>query len=61
MSTTAGLPTHGVCLIRIEAQLDGLLVAVHIDESGHRRSRHFTDVDDAVAMVRDFLMTFVGK
>ncbi|MEU4520030.1 hypothetical protein AB0F52_15205 [Amycolatopsis sp. NPDC024027] len=60
MSTIGGVPTHGVCLIRIEAQLDGLLVTVRIDENGRRRGRHFTNVDDAVAMAREFLETFVS-
>ena len=51
----------GVCLVRVEEQPSGLLLTVITDQhdhSGPSIRRHFTDIDEAVCAVREFLMRF---
>jgi len=51
----------GVCLVRVEEQPSGLLLTVitdHHDDPGPSIRRHFTDIDEAVQAVREFLARF---
>jgi hypothetical protein len=53
--------TSGVCLVRVEVQSPGLLLTVITDRHdgpGPPLTGHFTDIESAVAAVRDFLATF---
>ncbi|MBS1691668.1 MAG: hypothetical protein JST91_05535 [Actinobacteria bacterium] len=53
--------TSGVCLVRVEEQPSGLLLTVitdHHDDAGPSVRRHFTDIDEAVRAVREFLARF---
>ncbi|MEO6531026.1 MAG: hypothetical protein ABI563_06650 [Specibacter sp.] len=58
--------TTGVCIIRVEAQPDGLIIAVStrrdIDRSVHTafedRPRYFTKPEDALAVIEQFLEAF---
>jgi hypothetical protein len=50
----------GVCVVRVEVQSYGLLLTVmtdHHDGCGPPVTQHYTDIDDAVLAVRDFLVT----
>lgn len=51
----------GVCLVRVEEQPSGLLLTVitdHHDDCGPSIRRHFTDIDEAICAVREFLLRF---
>jgi len=51
----------GVCLVRVEVQPSALLLTVITDRHDPvciHRAQRFTDPDEAVAAVRDFLATF---
>jgi hypothetical protein len=53
--------TSGVCVVRVEVQSYGLLLTVttgHHDGCGPPATQHYTDIDDAVLAVRDYLVTF---
>lgn len=63
------LATHsktGVCIIRVESQPDSLIIAVStrrdIDRSVHTafedRPRYFTQPEDALAVIEQFLAAF---
>ncbi|MDQ6741121.1 MAG: hypothetical protein M3021_12380 [Actinomycetota bacterium] len=58
----------GVCIVRVETQSENLLIAVSarrdIDRSLHsafeERPRYFTEPDDALAAITQFLYSFRG-
>jgi hypothetical protein len=53
--------TSGVCLVRVEVQSHGLLLTVITDRHGRQGLpgiQHFTEIDRALAVVRDFLAGF---
>lgn len=56
----------GVCIVRVETQSDGLLIAVSarrdigrsLHTSFEERPRYFTEPDDALAVIMQFLYSF---
>lgn len=54
--------TSGVCLVRVEVQSHGLLLTVTTDRHdgpGPPTTQHFTDIDRALVVVREFLAGFL--
>lgn len=61
-------PDAGVCVVRAEVQADYLLISVSTSSATTLRrvraapedTRHFVRVDDAIALVRQFLEAFTS-
>ncbi|HJU00866.1 MAG TPA: hypothetical protein VJ966_06615 [Actinomycetes bacterium] len=56
-------PVSGFCVVRVEVERRGLLIVLVLNpdrsQTSTERSETFGDIDEAVGVVREFLVRFV--